>query len=743
MFDFLVGEDEEDEEEDSGVWKPGSGRSQRVMHASIGERDSGNPLHAPRHCTDLAGCLLFVIFFFGLIVVYVKAFQMGQPLRLLAFPNSKGEVCGVTQSVKDANFFYICRAKTGGLSPSNSVCLSECPTEFGSTVSGGACSSGDSDATDYPTKPVGGRICMPFDQDLQRSMSSLSNSRRMIRLAVFFADLERAWPLLLTSIVFAIIAGRSYMWMLDKNGHRTFICGAVSIGLLTCGFGAWLIWSSSRASRMLASSADLWVGITVLVAGFVGVCVCLRNARHMRLCFAAIESAAECMLDVPFFTIEPLFDAIRKLVLALVYLLGLVYLGTSWSRGTNQEIHLDGWTITMLVYQAAIFLWMLEMCSGISFFVVSYLTQEWYHADYIARYQLKEVHRGSWIWAYETMLRYHSGTIIWGSLVILVLRPAREVSRGLLHILQFFARIKFRGGVSPKLYVCSPFLNKEVSGWYILEHKFEVNGRPCWNKEESSSWLYYGTDGYWYIDHNVTTLLFNSGGYVCSDDPHFGMPQDYTGTWCTIAGEPGVDGIWVADSTISVEVKAFQGLAGWIYRWMTPWSGKAYMDVAMSAESFCRSARDVELVLTPDPQETGAFQTLYGVTLPVQGIGVLGVGTLCAALTRWACLLPFFRDISSTWYIADPVLVSCISGIIAMTIVYSFVLVFDQILDSLVYCKAIEQWKDTPKTEVAKVKKMMRQGCGVGMLFSDQESTDDRPAEFPPKTQALMRLLSA
>lgn len=115
----------------------------------------------------------------------------------------------------------------------------------------------------------------------------------------------------------------------------------------------------------------------------------------------------------------------------------------------------------------------------------------------------------------------------------------------------------------------------------------------------------------------------------------------------------------------------------------------AYMDVAINSTDFCTAAKNAFRFIT---QEFAAIGILNGATWMFQlaGVGAItGVGT-------WICFtviksFDWFTDPTSDHYVPDPVLVTVFAGIICALIAIAFMIVFDTVADTILYCFSQEQ----------------------------------------------------
>jgi len=124
-------------------------------------------------------------------------------------------------------------------------------------------------------------------------------------------------------------------------------------------------------------------------------------------------------------------------------------------------------------------------------------------------------------------------------------------------------------------------------------------------------------------------------------------------------------------------------------KFLQPYSKSAFMDVAITSSNFCTAAGRAQEVLW---EEGGAVAALNGGQLIVfiAGGGVLT--TIGFAFTWFTCAKwSMYSDESSNAYLEDPRDVALMGGFISFLISACFVVVFDTVGDTILYCYAAEQ----------------------------------------------------
>ncbi|CAD7973089.1 unnamed protein product [Amoebophrya sp. A25] len=115
----------------------------------------------------------------------------------------------------------------------------------------------------------------------------------------------------------------------------------------------------------------------------------------------------------------------------------------------------------------------------------------------------------------------------------------------------------------------------------------------------------------------------------------------------------------------------------------------AYIDVAIRSTNFCSAARNAFAMMT---QEMATVAILNGACFVFQALGAAVISGLGGFLT-FLCVMEFdaFTNNQSAYYIADPVFISLVAAAISLVTALSFMVIFDQTADTLLYCFVFEK----------------------------------------------------
>lgn len=147
---------------------------------------------------------------------------------------------------------------------------------------------------------------------------------------------------------------------------------------------------------------------------------------------------------------------------------------------------------------------------------------------------------------------------------------------------------------------------------------------------------------------------------------------------------------YAAASRVGDKLKVVCGCCFRLYnKFLQPYSKTAYMDVAITSSNFCTAAGRAQEVLW---EEGGAIAALNGGQLIVFIAGGGLLTTIGFAFTWLNCAKwSMYTDDTSDTYVEDPRDVALMGGIISFLISACFVVVFDTVGDTILYCYAAEQ----------------------------------------------------
>lgn len=315
----------------------------------------------------------------------------------------------------------------------------------------------------YPTVELAGLYCIPHlgrwqlpgKDHLTKSLLSLSGpvGNYYARLLAAAGGLMRCWTIVAASVGLAVLLGYAYLLVLHTCAGLLIHCALILVPLssLVAG-GFFLLWAALKGRELeewelsnqlyhqydveTARFVSTVVGALLLLLGLVLAFVSLALRPATEAACNCAQVASECVFGMPALLLQPLLQAIWNVCSGFIMLCALVWLLSTAQMeddfieakgievgGLTRTLVFSEWGKAMLAYFLLGLIWLLEMSSAMSQFVVSFAVVLWYYTP-------KPKGTGPRLPLQRGLLvglGFHLGTIALGSLLIAVLRPMRLV----------------------------------------------------------------------------------------------------------------------------------------------------------------------------------------------------------------------------------------------------------------------------------------------------------------------------
>merc|ERR1712118_262728 len=121
--------------------------------------------------------------------------------------------------------------------------------------------------------------------------------------------------------------------------------------------------------------------------------------------------------------------------------------------------------------------------------------------------------------------------------------------------------------------------------------------------------------------------------------------------------------------------------------------------MAINSENFCKSAYNALNIILSN---AAAVAVLNGACWVFQAAG-FGAITACGVYLTWICITNAeeFTSPDSDHYVHEPISVCVAAGIICGIIAAAFMIVFDAVADTMLYCFAVDSKRKTTEPEFA------------------------------------------
>jgi len=395
------------------------------------------------HCTDV-----FWLFFFFLNVgcmgyIQYYAYQNGDSRYITRGYNSDKELCGVGHQL-DNPFIYWCEnPKTKEIIVTSPICVDHCPngteqrSDCDDEVFVGNHTAFDADV--YPSLQIG-HWCLPRKRkDMAHLMRQVTGNCPLAPIAEVFGDIHRTGAIILPVAAFiSVFVGYLYLYLLDKCAALLcYICMLLLVAS-TGGTGGYLVYGALVADPTTytpwlgTSGMDLGIGGVLFVVGaFCFFLFCFKSYGISQAC-GCIEAACECLMEEPTLLVEPFIALAIKGVILHLMAIGFTELATTGNfdfygdSGIRREITWNNQQLAFIAFYIYFFLWVMEMTTAASQYVLAWTTQMWYYTPYVHGRKDMRMACGV-LQGYCNLLRYHLGTIAVGALVIVYTRLLRAL----------------------------------------------------------------------------------------------------------------------------------------------------------------------------------------------------------------------------------------------------------------------------------------------------------------------------
>eukprot|EP01116_Phalansterium_solitarium_P004452 TRINITY_DN15472_c0_g1_i1.p1 TRINITY_DN15472_c0_g1~~TRINITY_DN15472_c0_g1_i1.p1 ORF type:complete len:628 (-),score=143.00 TRINITY_DN15472_c0_g1_i1:47-1930(-) len=414
---------------------------------------------AHRTCRDVLFLLLFIAFWGGMIAIAIKAFTLGSPIRLLNGVDMFGNICGYNNVGGDwssDNHTYDFTDKPvlywpNPLDTSVQLCLKACPTEtIFADVSRMICLYGDEPDLfqlglhcwfPYEAKEVFNR-CVPT-LALNFTVSFVNDVLNTQGIADdIFANVYKSWPWLALGVGIAVVLGFLWLFILRFFAPlfvwlTIFLVYAVTIIITIYLF----ILGRNLQATVDATPEAQRIGLDVRNALFVRVVSYILIAvtviallllvwmcNRIRLAIGIIQEASKAVAAIPSLMLFPGFIFLCMVALYMYWAVVALFLATAGKAVIAADSTFKGYNPDNVLRYLEIYhffglLWTSQFFVAINQTTIAGAIAEWYWLPSKRGSILRFPVLSSF---YRTM-RYHLGSLAFGSLIIAIVQFIRYV----------------------------------------------------------------------------------------------------------------------------------------------------------------------------------------------------------------------------------------------------------------------------------------------------------------------------
>lgn len=413
-----------------------------------------------RSCTDPLCCLLFIAFIVGMVAVAAYGISKGNPELVGRGYDYDGKICGYDSGYEDYPLLYFAYPKTGHLT--DTVCTSACPTGPGSVscktntlyTSTSNCQNSQTEAqqaTDmnsgspstnffvYSSFSFVSRFCLPSSASsaFSEASSTVLNSDL---LEQWVSDLRTTWPVIAVSLGVAFVLGLVYMILLRFcSGILTW--GAILAFIVGTAILGWRFYkygkdredeSDSTSSGSTGSGKQTYNSQKIIgyvlwgVAAFTVLAVLCLFSR-IRLAIAIMKAASDYVRSTLTVFILPPTTVFVLLLFYVYWAIAAVYLVSSGDpsqiSGTPfGTFEFDKTLKRLLIYHLFGLLWFNAFVIACTQFVIASSVCLWYFSQGTGQGASGTIRKSIY-----RLIRYHLGSIAFGSLILAIIQMIRLI----------------------------------------------------------------------------------------------------------------------------------------------------------------------------------------------------------------------------------------------------------------------------------------------------------------------------
>jgi hypothetical protein len=414
---------------------------------------------AERKCRDVFFLLIFIAFWVGMVVVASKAFELGNPDRITSPFDSYGNLCGINnvyegvvpkdlaQDFTNYPFLYW----PDPLSPDLELCVQQCPspsTIISLNISELVCvydvepsilKLGQECWPAYDTEPVLQRCVPTFS--FNGSSEIIANAKYRDQASQIIGDTVRAWKWIAVSVGLSLVIAWVAIYLLRLfSGVVVWAvifaviasCVAITACMYTLAQTMKATLDTQQPDKRLDSDINNQKAVLIISYGLIGIDVLLILAvlflrKRIQLAVGIIKEAGKAMAAMPSIVAFPVVIFILLLVFWVYWIVVTAFLGSAGVRVYDADGKFQGYqannTIQYLeIYHFFGLLWTTQFFIAIGQCTIAGAVASWYWV-----HDKKDVPLFPVLFAFKRTLRYHLGSLAFGSLIIAIVQFIRAI----------------------------------------------------------------------------------------------------------------------------------------------------------------------------------------------------------------------------------------------------------------------------------------------------------------------------
>jgi hypothetical protein len=419
-----------------------------------------------RRCTDVLFLLLFVLFNCGLVAIAANGFFVSGGLhgyaRLVNGMSSDGKICGLGgpdgAGVANSHLFTSF-ASSGNVA----LCLPACPTQFGYVQASFTDAAGKVVTGSFPTYPSNVFLTYCFPSQAGSNRTNVLQSFSSTAFARTIADLGQSWEIILLGAVIALVLSVLFLGLLKTCGGCVVWLVLITL-VVSLGAGGAFAWNQSNVAATTNIQNGLrGFAIAAWVLMVVIVCMICFLRQRIMLATEVMGEAVTALESMKSMFLLPILQFFAIVSFVAVWTAAAVYIVSSGQLKPNGTFQVPGVGITipsktivwtqalqgMVAYHFFGLLWVTAFLVAIVEMSFAHTVGSWYFSATTAHEADKNVRAPIWTGLHYT-LRYHLGSVAFGSLIVSIVQFIRAV----LEYIDAKTKAAVEGNVVAKITLC-------------------------------------------------------------------------------------------------------------------------------------------------------------------------------------------------------------------------------------------------------------------------------------------------
>ncbi len=267
---------------------------------------------------------------------------------------------------------------------------------------------------------------------VETSQESVLNSAQWTQT---ISSMERAWPVILGASLVAVVVGFGYLLSLKWIAAPITWCAVIMIEVLLVAGGAFMLTHANTVPDKSGPTYQFsfYGGIALFVLAALYLCLVLVLYKRIVIALEMVKYASSLLYDTPYVAVMPVFMILGAFVITVLWVLTAVYLYSTGALvkqddsqvpdGAQYDFQLNNDTRYALLYHLFGFFWSTQFLIALTEITISFVVVRWFFAERSLERNNDKVLPPWPVWsAFQTVCKFHLGSVAFGSLIIAIIK---------------------------------------------------------------------------------------------------------------------------------------------------------------------------------------------------------------------------------------------------------------------------------------------------------------------------------